>query len=220
MMNSAEQNDEPTDPELLLPWYATGQLSEAETACVEAWLKSNQQAMDHLLRSREEMDLTVGDARSLGAPRAEALSALMARIAVEKPAVQARPGWTERIAGFFTPRVLAYTAAALVAVFVVQTATIGVLLQREAPVFETASAPAETLPDGLVVLVAFQPSAMIEQINELLNGSGAVIVGGPDPAGIYRIAVPQGADAEALLDGLATSPLVGFFAKTQEVRGD
>ena len=215
MMKSAEQKPEPTDPELLLPWYATGQLSESETALVEAWLAENEDANDHLRRSREEMDLTFRDSESLGAPRAGALSALLARIAVEKPAAHAKPNWMERIAEYFTPRMLAYAAVLVAAVFAVQTATIGVLLQRDAPVFEPVSTPAVPLPDGAVVLMAFQPAATIEQISELLNSSEAEIIGGPDTAGVYRILVPDGADVEARLNRLSKSEIVRFFAEAQ-----
>lgn len=215
MTKTAKQNNDPTDPELLLPWYATGKLSQSDSARVEAWLANNPDAHDHLELSREEMDLTVRDGESLGAPRTQALSALMARIAVERPALLARPNWMERINDFFTPRMLAYAAALIILVFAVQTATIGVLLQRDAPVFETASAPVEAMPDGLVILVAFEPSAMIEQISELLNRSQAVIIGGPDPAGVYRIQVRDGANADASLGRFETSDLVSFFAKSQ-----
>lgn len=215
MTKTVEQDNEPTDPELLLPWYATGRLSESQTARVEAWLADNEDADDHLQRSREEMDLTIRDGESLGAPRAEALSALMARIAVEKPVANAKPNWMEKIAEFFTPRMLAYTAALVLAVFAVQTATIGVLVQKDAPVFETVSTPTGPAPDGAVVLMAFQPSATIEQVSELLNGSDAVIIGGPDPAGLYRVLVPDGAMAEASLKTLEMSEIVRFFAKTQ-----
>ena len=141
MMKTAEHKPDPTDPELLLPWYATGRLSEAETALVEAWLAEDEDAKDHLHRSREEMDLAVRDGEALGAPRAGALSALMARIAVEKPAASARPNLMERIGEFFTPRMLAYAAVLAIAVFALQTATIGVLLQRDAPIFEPVSTP-------------------------------------------------------------------------------
>ncbi|MCR9137179.1 MAG: hypothetical protein NXI27_14370 [Alphaproteobacteria bacterium] len=212
-MKPAEQDPETTDPELLLPWYATGRLSETETALVEAWLAENEDAREHLQRSREEMDLTIGDSESLGAPRPEALSSLMARIAVEKPAALARPNWMERVTDFFSPRMLAYAAALAIAVLLVQTATIGVLLQKDAPVFETASAPAEPVSGGTVVLMAFHPSATIEQVSALMNGSKAVIIGGPDPAGIYRVLVPDGGVAEASLKTLATAQIVRFFAE-------
>lgn len=213
MMKSAEQDPETKGPELLLPWYATGRLSDSETALVEAWLVDNEDAKEHLQRSREEMDMTIRDSESLGAPRPEALSALMARIAVEKPAVHARPNWMERVADFLSPRMLAYSAALAIAILVVQTATIGVLLQKDSPVFETVSAPAVPLSGGTVVLMAFHPSATIDQVSALMNGSKAVIIGGPDPAGIYRVLVPDGAGAEAPLNTLSTSEIVRFFAE-------
>ncbi|WP_419913711.1 hypothetical protein [Hoeflea sp.] len=215
MMNTAEQKPDTSDPELLLPWYATGKLTQSETALVEAWLADNKDARDHLERSLEEMDLTVRDSESLGAPKAGALQALMAEIAAEKPAPAARQNWMEKIAEFFTPKVLAAAAAAVIAIFAAQTATIGVLLQREVPAFETASAPTDTAPDGTVVLMAFQPSATVEQINELLNGSEATVVGGPDTAGIYRIVVANGPDAETALRALENAEIVRFFAETQ-----
>lgn len=215
MTKTAKKTPEPTDPELLLPWYATGQLSEAETALVEDWLAENEDARAHLERSREELDLTVRDSESLGAPRAGALSALMARVAEEKPATLAVSSWADRIAAFFTPRMLAAAAAVVVVIFGAQMATIGVLLQRDAATYETVSTPETPLPEGTVALMAFQPTATIEEVSGLLSGAGAIMIGGPDAAGLYRVLIPDGDGVAAALEALSTSDLVRFFSETQ-----
>ena len=52
-------------------------------------------------------------------------------------------------------------------------------------------------------------------MSDLLNRADATIVGGPDSAGVYRVLVADGANAETSLELFAKSEVVRFFAETQ-----
>ena len=66
--------------------------------------------------------------------------------------------------------------------------------------YSTASDPGTAaLVNGSAVQldVVFRGDADVEQINTDLRALGAVVTSGPSPAGRYRVALPEGSDAEA-----------------------
>ena len=216
-MTSTDTQDTKTEapePELLLPWYATGQLTGEERAAVEAWLADNPDAQAHLVRVNEELELYQESAEKLGAPRAGSLDALMVRVALEAPPSTAEIGWIERIVEFLTPRVVGAMAAALVAVVAVQAVVIGALVTDRPAGFETASAPDRVIA-GPTALIAFVPSASVADINALLETAQVQIVEGPKPGGVYRIAAAQENGAAARLLALEEDELVRFFAMSE-----
>jgi len=204
--------------ELLLPWYVAGTLSAEETAEVEAWLKDNPEAEAHLIRAREEMDVTIGSSEALGMPRAAAFDDLMARIGpVNQPANSV--SFVDRILEFLSPKIAIGVTAALALVVVGQGIAINNLMTTT-PVgqFEVASGgDAAANADALTALVAFQPGVSLGEISAYLTEQQIRIVDGPKPGGIYQIAAANDEDGQAALDQLAEDEsLVMFFAKNAQ----
>ena len=68
--------------------------------------------------------------------------------------------------------------------------------------YSTASDPGSAAPavaSGVQLDVVFLGDAGIDRINTDLRALGAVVVSGPSPAGRYRIALPEGANASAAI---------------------
>jgi len=222
MSETALKNGHDEAMELLLPWYATGKLSDSEKRQVEAWLDGNPQAQSHLEIVREEMALTIESNENLGVAGAGALHRLIAAIEAEG---DARPqtdrqqgGFMERIAGFFggfSPRVYATALAACLLLLIAQAGIIGALLTSTPDAtFQTATGgtPA-TAESGIIALVAFQDAASASDIGALMNNNKAEIIGGPAEGGLYRVRFPQSADPDKIVDQLrAASDVVRFVA--------
>ena len=222
MSNTALKNGHDEEMELLLPWYATGKLTDSEMRQVEAWLEGNREAQSHLEIVREEMALTVESNENLGFASAGALHRLMTAVEAEGDArPQAQGSFMERLAGFlggFSPRVYATALAACLMLLIAQAGIIGALLTSapDAP-FQTATGgtPA-TGESGIIALVAFQDAASASDIGALMNDNEAEIIGGPAEGGLYRVRFPKTADPDAVMDQLrAASGVVKFVALSQ-----
>jgi len=225
MSNTALKTGHNEEMELLLPWYATGKLTDSEKHQVEAWLDGNPEAQSHLEIVREEMALTIESNETLGVAGAGALHRLMAAIEAEGDArPQADPqqgGFMERIAGFlggFSPRVYATALAACLLLLIAQAGIIGALLTSTPDAtFRTATGggPA-TVESGIIALVAFQDAASASDIGVLMSDNEAEIIGGPAEGGLYRVRFPQTADPDAVMNQLrAASDVVKFVALSQ-----
>ena len=221
MSNTALKNGHNEDMELLLPWYATGKLTDSEKRQVEAWLDGNQEAQSHLEIVREEMALTIESNERLGVASAGSLHRLLNAIEAEgdaRPQADTQGTFMERLADFlggFSPRVYATALAACLMLLIAQAGFIGALLTSTPDAtFQTATgggpATAET---GLIVLVAFQDAASASDIGALLNDNDAEIVGGPAEGGLYRVRFPQTADPDTVVEQFrAASDVVRFVA--------
>jgi anti-sigma factor RsiW len=225
MSDTALKNGHNEDMELLLPWYATGKLSDSEKRQVEAWLDGNRQAQRHLEIVREEMALTIESNESLGVASAGALHRLMNAVEAEgdaRPQADPQQGsFMERIAGFFggfSPRVYATALAACLMLLIAQAGIIGALLTSTPDTtFQTATGggPASA-ESGIIALVAFQDAASASDIGALMNDNEAEIIGGPGEGGLYRVRFPQSADQDKVVDQLrAASDVVKFVALSQ-----
>ncbi len=144
--------------------------------------------------------------------------------------VAASPSLGARIAEFFSPRAMAWTAAAAVVVVMLQAGVIArMALQEpdggaksyEPASFETASAPVTRgMSIGSYALVRFAPQASMADVNKFLDARNAAIVDGPKPGGIYRVRVAEGSVSRAELGRLvkemeAAKAIVSFAAATE-----
>lgn len=221
MSNTALKNGHNEEMELLLPWYATGKLTDSEIRRVEAWLEGNEEAQSHLEIVREELALTVESNERLGVASAGSLHRLMTAIEAEgdaRPQTGMQDSFMERLAGFlggFSPRVYATAAAACLVLLIAQAGIIGALLTSAPDAqFQTATGggPASA-ESGIIALVAFQDAASASDIGALMSDNKAEIVGGPAEGGIYRVRFPQTADPDKVVDQLrAASGVVRFVA--------
>lgn len=214
----SERDTMPDDVELLLPWYATGRLTPEETARVEAWLEANPQARDQLAVIREELDTAIAENEAAPTPRPGAVDRLMERVAAE-PRRRTLPDVASLLASLgawldsLTPQMRGGLAAAGLALVIAQAAVIGLMVGREPATYETATGGAGPAAQA-EVLVAFTPDATVAEINALLAELDARIVDGPKPGGIFALALPEGAEAEAVVEELAArDDLVSFAAE-------
>ncbi len=191
----------PEEFSLLLPWYVAGTLDEKLMSEIDAALERDptlrhqlelvlqDQSMSHELTS----EIVVPE--SMTARFEVALNQQIeneVRIS-DKSQNTPRGRWlTHLIAGLLPPQRLAYAAIAAVLLIVVQSGAIFGLLQSgtDQPTrYQTASGnnPANSLANGLVVLVQFSDGASIKSISTYLRANSLSIIQGPITGGMFRI---------------------------------
>jgi anti-sigma factor RsiW len=191
MSEQTTEEIEREEIEMLLPWYATGQLGRADRERVESYLAGHPEMLRQLDLVRTERDETVAANESLGAPSAGAIDRLMAAL----PSTRGRrtpfsPGavFFQRVADFFVAPTAAgvrWAAVAVAALIALQAATIGALLHDRGVDYEAASG--QETGDGITALVVFTDEATAPAISRLLAEFGANIVDGPKPGGVYKV---------------------------------
>lgn len=135
---------EPSEIELLLPWYAAGTLSPRDMKRVEDALARDPALARQYAEIQGEYAETIALNETLGAPSLRAMQKLFAAIDAEpaQSAVVSR-GLGARILGFFhslSPRTLAFSGSAAALLVLVQAGVIGAVLMRSQPTtFQTAS---------------------------------------------------------------------------------
>src|SRR6185503_2804235 len=114
--------------EALLPWHAAGTLSRRDSDRVEQALAGDRELKRRYELVREELNETIHLNESLGAPSARAMERLFAAIEAEAPAPRKSTfDVAGRISAFlagFSPRTLAWSAAAAAVAIVVQAAVL------------------------------------------------------------------------------------------------
>ena len=229
------------DLEELLPWHAAGTLDSDEAAEVERALAADPELARRFALVREELTETIllerVPRRAVGAGDGDAVSR-------HRPGSQggtprrARPDLGARIAQFFSPRTLAWTASAAAVIVLLQAGVITRLVMQEhegaAPPVQAAAAtdmptpsrqrrrpssPADSRSDSYA-LVRFAPQASIGDINKFLDARDAAIVDGPKPGGVYRVRVAQGSLsrqelARTVKELEADKSIVSFAAPTE-----
>src|SRR5580704_5125348 len=132
------------DLEDLLPWHAAGTLDANEAAEVERALAADPELARRFALVREELTETILLNESLGAPSARAMETLFRAIDQDRKVVRrvAAPSVGARVAQFFSPRMLAWSASAAAVIVLLQAGVITRLVMEEgaAPVQAAASA--------------------------------------------------------------------------------
>jgi hypothetical protein len=193
-MNATDQTaPERQEIEELLPWHAAGTLNRRDARRVEDALARDPELSRRYELVREELGETIRVNETLGAPSARAMEALFNKIDAE-PARRALPrlNLAARFADFvasFSPRTLAWSAAAAVLALVLQAGVItGVLLNERAPGgYQTASAPSSAAADGSYAMIRFAPQATAADITKFLDANKLSLAGGPAVGGFYRV---------------------------------
>jgi anti-sigma factor RsiW len=223
MMTAKER--EPSEIELLLPWYAAGTLDRRQAQEVEAALASDPELARRYEWVREELGQEALINEAWGEPGARDMAALFAKIDAEparrSPAptnIAARIG--EFLAGL-SPHTLAWSAAAAALAIVLQAGIIaGVIIKEQSPGgYETASAPANVLGEGAYVLIRFRPEATAADIAVFLQANKLSIVGGPSGGQLYQVRVASTKlpkeDLMRIVKALQDDKVVGFIAITE-----
>jgi anti-sigma factor RsiW len=193
-MAMTESHNERSVVDDLLPWYASGRLSPADTARVDAALEADPALARRLDLVRDEMGETIRVNEQLGAPSPHVIEKLFAKIDAEPHRAPASPGgiaarlseWLSSLA----PRTLAMTAIAGAVVLLAQAGLIGSLLLTDRPAsYSTASYTKFDAPDGAFVLVGFAETATAAKVLEFLKANNATIVDGPRAGGLFKLKV-------------------------------
>lgn len=191
---------EPSEMEMLLPWYAAGTLSVHDAHRVEEALAHDPELVRQYDAVRAELAETIHLNESLGAPSARAMQNLFASIDAE-PVRQPSAAFrlSSRISGFFaglSPRTLAWSASVGALALLLQAGVIGaILLKNQTASYQTASlsmnepvtrslGPAAATPAR--ALVRFSPDARMADITALLDSYQASIVDGAK-SGMFKL---------------------------------
>jgi anti-sigma-K factor RskA len=209
------QNQEPTDIEALLPWYAAGTLRRRDRQRVEEALRKDPDLARHVELVREELVETIHLNETLGAPTQRAADRLMAAIDAETTAARKRApgavaGW---LTGFFanlSPRTMAVAASfAMLAIALQAVAIVDIFTKPEASVQIEGQGAAEH-KNGTFAMVRFARQASAAEITSFLQNYQAALVDGPTPGGLYRVRIA--------MTSLAKEELARIVAKMRQDR--
>ena len=209
----------------LLPWLASGTLNRRDAERVEQALASDQELARRFALVREELAETIHLNESLGAPSARAAEKLFAAIDAEPARKRAfsfdLSGRLADFLGGFSPRTLAWSAAAAALAIVLQAGVLtGMLLKEQGDTgYETASYTAPTDTKDAYALIRFVPSASAEEITKFLD-THRVMLMEPKPGGLFRVrlavtGMPKEALSAAVKSMQENSKVVGFVAASE-----
>jgi anti-sigma-K factor RskA len=182
--------------EALLSWHAAGTLSRREADMVERALATDASLAAQYETVREDLAETIAANESLGAPSARAMQKLMADI--EADASSARRvrssfslgEWLSERLSSFSPRTLAWSAAAATVAVVLQAGLLAGMFvsERQGGNFHTASVQTDqAVRSGTYALIRFAPEATTGDVNKLLENYKIAIVDGPSGGGVYTV---------------------------------
>jgi anti-sigma factor RsiW len=216
---------EPSEVELLLPWYAAGALDPTAMRQVEAAIASDPELASHYDWARAEFVEETAIGNAAGEPSPADVKTLFAKI--DAVPARARPSTFnlgDRVAEFLaslSPRTLGWSAMAAALAIVLQAAVLGGLaLHEKTPgSYQTLSEPSAALGDGSYVLIRFAPAATAADISRFLADNNLSIVSGPSGGQLYQVRVaPTKLAADDLLRVIAklqSDKVIGFIAKVQ-----
>jgi hypothetical protein len=163
--------------ELLIPWHASGQISPADAALVEAHLADCEPCRTALEQERRLKAAITGlpVSADLGWEK------LQRRLAPHRPLRPSRhwsfsPHWPAAIAAFASVQVALLT-------------TTLILFRPAAPPASYQTLAAATLPAPGNLIVLFRPETTEQEFRKTLDRAGARLVDGPTDAGAYILAV-------------------------------
>lgn len=210
-----------SEAEALLPWYLTGQLSQAERAMVEEALGKEPALKAELARLEALQETVQETSAAVAPPPASDFDRLMSQIEAEErtqaivqaQAREARGGWLAQLGALFSPpAVRAALAIALVAILL-EGAVIANLATRENGYVTATGSKPETIA-GPRLLVIFKADAAAGAITALVSELGGRIIDGPSAEGAFVIELPASAPMPETLDSLrAREDLVRFASE-------
>ena len=191
----------------LLPWYAGGKTSAAESAAIERKLAANPQLQAELKLVRQEKQVSAESVKALGEPSPDLLNKMLGQLdgvrqlpPIAGDATDRAPGFFARLFGFTPTPVLRFAMVAACLVIVAESAALLKLTGADEQSYQTASAP--EAPAGPQLIVHFQPDAKLSAITMLLSDLDASVVKGPMPDGAFVISLQKDADVNAAMTAL------------------
>lgn len=225
---------EPSEIELLLPWYATGTLSARDNKRVELALVRDSDLGRQYAAIQQDCAETIALNDTLGAPSMRAMQKLFAAIDAEPTQAASPPrGLAAGLLSFFetrSPRVLAWSAGLGALLVLAQAGIIGAVLLRSQPAtFQSASLDfnrREPAPPSVPLTralgrqaaaatvhasVRFAPNTPISDITALLDRYQASIAGGAK-GGVFTLRLGDRPlateDAESLIARLQREKII------------
>jgi anti-sigma factor RsiW len=219
-MSTAKER-EPSEIELLLPWYAAGTLDAHEAQQVEAALAADPELARRYEWVRAEFAEETAINGAADVPQSLDVKSLFAKIdamPASRPATST--GLAARVAEFLaslSPRTLAWSAMAASLAIVLQAGLLaGIAYKESTGSYETASVPANVKGDGAYVVIGFKPQATAADVAAFLSTNKLSIVAGPSGGQLYRVQVAPKTLAPAELERIVTSlkddKVIGFIA--------
>jgi hypothetical protein len=200
-------------------------LSRSDARRVEQALANDPELARRYELVRDELGETIHLNETLGAPSAQAMEKLFAKIDAEparKAAVSLNVG--ARAAAFFaslSPRTLAYAGGAAAILLLLQAGIIASVLVKEQGTggYQTASTSAKDPGVGAFTLIRFAPQATQDDVNKFLESNKFSITAGPMTGGLYKVRVAAAAlpnaELAAIVKKLQADKVVGFIATTE-----
>ena len=195
--------------EALLPWYANGTLTPAETATVEQHL-AQCPACRAELKQCHALATAVRDNAESWQPAPGGFDRLMAEIdrlePKPTPAKTRSPPLFQRILDWLgaTPNPVRWTLALESMAVAALLLVVALPMIGTAPEYETLSSGAEQTTTGPRLRVVFADSATVGEIRQLLQDIDGNIVAGPTALGVYTVALPSGERPEQRLASALT----------------
>jgi hypothetical protein len=195
---------------LLLPWLANGRLSPPEREGLEEHVRECAACAQELVRERRLGEALIEPDRVTYAP-GPSFRKLLARIegepAAPRPHPTARRG-RSAVASEWRPPGLAWAASFVLAIGL---ATVASTAHRwSQPLYGTRTDATRAAPG--VLHVAFDRSLSIDELAQVLRATGARVVEGPGPTGIFAVAPAAGAP-QVRSDGDASAQLATLAAR-------
>jgi anti-sigma factor RsiW len=132
----------------LLPWYAGGKTTAAETAAIERKLSSNPRLQAELALVRQEKQVSVASVKALGEPNPDLLNKMLGQLdsvrqlpPIVRDDAEAASGFLARLFGFAATPALRFALVAACLVIVAESAALLKLTGAQDQPYETASAP-------------------------------------------------------------------------------
>jgi anti-sigma factor RsiW len=182
----------------LLPWHAVEALDRSDAKRVEEALANDPELARRYAMVRDELDGDVLLNETLGAPSGQATARLFTKIDAEPARKQAVSlGLGTRVSEFFasfSPRTLAWSAAAAAIAILLQAAVIAdIVIKDDGASYQTASAPATDAGAGTVALIRFAALANSGDITRFLEANKLQVVAGPMSGGFYKVRIATAA---------------------------
>lgn len=202
MIMGADKRTKQDEIEMLLPWFVTDKLDDADRQRVEAYLDQNPDMRARLNLSVAERGETVFLNEPRPATSASTVEQFMAQIdpgleqrsAAQAPRTSRANLWDHMkgtVEELFTARPGVAWASALAAlIMLVQAAVIiGLLSSPQGHIYETASGSMQMVAPGTYVDVRFANQAPIARITEAMSELNMTIAGGPKANGFFMVRI-------------------------------
>lgn len=236
-MSEHNNGNPPEEARLLLPWYITGKLQEAERLMVEQALTDYPELQAEYERERRLVDMIRSNASLLELQAVDGtgqrLEKMMQRIQQDSAAASPQPpppptpaknfnlrDWLRNLApsaSWLTP-----ANAVFATLLIIQAGFIGWMLQDRPAgkgefftVTEIESSATKPVAKGMVLLIDFNDEARIGEVRRFLHQWNARILEGPDENNLFKIEVrdtlPGSAESGSIIQEMQQNQTVVNF---------